>query len=250
MLSVAADWKFFVSIKKKDHVRQYDITHPSRFLKHSEYILVELASLYYIELTMTRTTVVASFIASVVLLNCCQDTVAYFPAVNFPYSKVFSKHGTNTNIGKSIKYFDTSVSVPATRIQLRMIADLPSDDGSGLSYAERSRPYRRDVFDSDEWVRVRNTARFSKNLLTIFQSGIVRQLLNEAIFIGGTATFLCLYNALLVNGYDDFSGIHHDPFGQGFYEFKLPSIFFTLTSPALSLLLGKCDNVLPGALLG
>jgi hypothetical protein len=123
------------------------------------------------------------------------------------------------------------------------IANLPSDDGSGLSYAERSRPYRRDVFDSDEWVRVRSAARFSTNLLSIFQSGIVRQLLNEAIFISGVATFLCLYNALLVNGYDDFSGIHHDPFGQGFYEFSLPSIFFTLTSPALSLLLGKsaCD---------
>ena len=198
---------------------------------------------------MTRKTAVTSFIASVVLLNCCKDTNAYLPAVKLQNTKFCPKDG-NTIFGSSMKYIATSTSPPATTIQLHMIANLPKDDGSGLSYAERSRPYRRDVFDSDEWVRVRNTARFSKNLLTIFQSGIVRQLLNEAIFIGGTATFLCLYNALLVNGYDDFSGIHHDPFGQGFYEFKLPSIFFTLTSPALSLLLGKCDNVLPGALLG
>jgi hypothetical protein len=130
---------------------------------------------------------------------------------------------------------------PETRLQ---IANLPNDDGSGLSYAERSRPYRRDVFDSDEWVRVRSAARFSTNLLSIFQSGVVRQLLNEAIFISGVATFLCLYNALLVNGYDDFSGIHHDPLGPGFYVFSLPSIFFTLTSPALSLLLGKSMIVL------
>ena len=185
---------------------------------------------------MMRKVAVASFIASVVLLCCCKDGNAYLPSVK--PQKVSWKHG-NPKVGTGIKYTDSSITSHTATTKLRMIANLPSDDGSGLSYAERSRPYRRDVFDSDEWVRVRNTARFSKNLLTIFQSGIVRQLLNEAIFISGAATFLCLYNALLVTGYDDFSGIHHDPFGQGFYEFKLPSIFFTLTSPALSLLLGK-----------
>lgn len=191
---------------------------------------------------MTRKAIIASFIASVVLLICCKDTNAYLPSVKLQNTK-FSPKDVKINIRSSLNYIDTSASPTTT--QLRMIANLPKDDGSGLSYAERSRPYRRDVFDSDEWVRVRNTARFSKNLLTIFQSGVVRQLLNEAIFIGGAATFLCLYNALLVTGYDDFSGIHHDPFGQGFYVFKLPSIFFTLTSPALSLLLGKCVSVVP-----
>ena len=111
------------------------------------------------------------------------------------------------------------------------------DESSG-SYGERSRPYRRDVFDHDEWVRVRSNTRFSSNLLTIFESGVVRQLLREVILTTAVATFICAYNALLVNGYDDFAGIHHDPLVQGFYVFSIPGAFFSLTSPALSLLLG------------
>ena len=188
-------------------------------------------------MTAMRNATVISFIAVVLLLNRCTETTAFLPVLITPTTKVPCKHDI-TNIER-----DISITSPVTSAatQMHMIA-IPSDDGSGLSYSERRRPYRRDVFDSDEWVRVRNTARFSKNLLTIFESGIVRQLLSEAIFIGGAATFLCLYNALLVTGYDDFNGIHHDPFGQGFYVFKLPGIFFTLTSPALSLLLGKCDK--------
>ena len=195
----------------------------------------------FVQMTMVRHAVVTSFIAGVVFQNCCTVTHGYLPALRTQTNAVSSKHD-NTKIGLGMNLVGISRTSPAkaaVATPLHMIANLPSDDGSGLSYAERSRPYRRDVFDSDEWVRVRNTARFSKNLLSIFQSGIVRQLLNEAIFIAGAATFLCLYNALLVTGYDDLSGIHHDPFGQGFYVFKLPSIFFTLTSPALSLLLGK-----------
>lgn len=185
---------------------------------------------------MSRMPTMASFAVTVALLICCKEISAYRPAITSWHERVSSINGSH-HARRVLTYGDTTKTPTTT--QLRMIADLPNDDGSGLSYAERSRPYRRDVFDSDEWVRVRSTTRFSKNLMSIFQSGVVRQLLNEAIFIGGAATFLCLYNALLVNGYDDFSGIHHDPFGQGFYVFKLPSIFFTLTSPALSLLLGK-----------
>jgi hypothetical protein len=85
---------------------------------------------------------------------------------------------------------------------------------------------------------VRSAERFSSNLLSIFQSGVVRQLFNEAIIIAGVATFICVYNALCVTGYDDFDGIHHDALVQGFYIFSLPGVFFSLTSPALSLLLG------------
>lgn len=124
--------------------------------------------------------------------------------------------------------------------RLQMIKYLPVEDNGALSYGERSRPYRRDVFDHDEWVRVRSNTRFANNLLTIFESGVVRQLLKEVILTTGVATFICAYNALLVNGYDDFAGIHHDPLVQGFYVFSIPSVFFTLTSPALSLLLGTC----------
>ena len=50
----------------------------------------------------------------------------------------------------------------------------PQDDGSGLDYAERSRPFRRDVFAYDDWVRHRSSDRFAGRLVKFFQSGIVR----------------------------------------------------------------------------
>mgnify|MGYP003477040580 CR=1 FL=1 len=53
------------------------------------------------------------------------------------------------------------------------------------------------------------------------------------------ATFICVFNALLAAGYDDFSGVHHSPLVDiGLPVLSLPSAFFTLSSPALSLLLG------------
>jgi ion channel-forming bestrophin family protein len=143
-------------------------------------------------------------------------------------AKVLSTHSVNKDPSPS----------STTGSMLQMIKYLPVEDNGALSYGERSRPYRRDVFDHDEWVRVRSNTRFANNLLTIFESGVVRQLLREVILTTGVATFICAYNALLVKGYDDFAGIHHDPLVQGFYVFSLPGVFFTLTSPALSLLLG------------
>jgi hypothetical protein len=193
-----------------------------------------------VKMTTMRNAAIFSTIVSMALLHPSTEINAFVPVLRTTTTTRSSWKYDITNIRRDHSMLPPPVSTTTTTAttQLHMIANIPSDDGSGLSYAERSRPYRRDVFDSDEWLRVRSTTRFSKNLLSIFQSGVVRQLLNEAIFIAGVATFLCLYNALLVTGYDDFNGIHHDPFGQGFYVFKLPSIFFTLTSPALSLLLG------------
>ena len=125
------------------------------------------------------------------------------------------------------------------------IANVPKEDSSGLSYGERSRPFRRDVFGYGDWVRHRSNDRFISNLLNVFRSGVVQQLLKEVYLTTGVATFVCLYNALLVNGYDDFAGLHHDPFAEGFYVFAMPSAFFALTSPALSLLLGKLQHDRP-----
>jgi hypothetical protein len=161
--------------------------------------------------------------------------------------KVTSYHSTPTSIRRcpinSVNIETTpcnNFGTITTPLHLQ-ISDVPYEDDSGLSYAERIRPYRRDVFDSDEWVRIRSTSRFSTNLYGLFKSGVVRQLLTvqEAILILCVATFICLYNALLVNGYNDFVGIHHDPLLEGFYEISLPSMVFTLTSAPLSLLLRK-----------
>jgi ion channel-forming bestrophin family protein len=123
------------------------------------------------------------------------------------------------------------------------ISSLPKEDSSGLSYGERSRPFRRDVFAYDDWVQHRTSERFLGNLFNSYKSGVVQQLLKEVYLSAGIATFICIYNALLVNGYDDFLGVHHDPLVQGFYVFAIPSVFFALTSPALSLLLVFKTNV-------
>jgi len=114
---------------------------------------------------------------------------------------------------------------------------VPKDDGSGISYSERSRPYRRDVFAYDDWVRHRSSERFAGRLGKLTKSGIVRSLSKEIGLIAGAAVFICVFNALLGGGYDDFSGVHHEALVEGFPVLKLPAMFFTLSSPALSLLL-------------
>lgn len=112
------------------------------------------------------------------------------------------------------------------------------DDGSGVSYSERSRPYRRDVFAYDDWVKHRSSARFTGRLAKLTQSGVVRSLSKELALITAVASFIAIFNALAGGGYDDFSGIHHDPLISIFPVLQLPATFFTLSSPALSLLLG------------
>lgn len=141
----------------------------------------------------------------------------------------------------------------------------PKDDGSGLDYAERSRPFRRDVFAYDDWVRHRSSDRFAGRLVKFFQSGIVRgtsmsddkcssrsfsqiqnlycaALATEIVLTTAVATIVCFGNALLAAGYDDLAGVHHDPIvletlGYHLPVLSLPAMFFTLSSPALSLLL-------------
>jgi len=71
----------------------------------------------------------------------------------------------------------------------------------------------------------------------MYKSGVVRQLVGECIFIGFEATSICFFNAFCSVGYDDLVGIHHEPFFH-FQTLKLPIQPFTLSSPALGLLLG------------
>jgi len=51
------------------------------------------------------------------------------------------------------------------------------------------------------------------------------------------AVFICFYNGLLVTGWEDFAGAHHDALAPFFPIFKLPGDFFSLTTPSLALLL-------------
>ena len=111
-----------------------------------------------------------------------------------------------------------------------------------LPYGERSRIYRRDVFSYDNWVEHRSTNRFVGNLFDILKSGVFRQLLPSCLYTSSIALFVVLYNILLVNGYDDFSGVHHDAllssFSLSFPLLKIPGDFFSLCTPSLALLLG------------
>lgn len=58
------------------------------------------------------------------------------------------------------------------------------------------------------------------------------------------ASFIAVYNALCVVGFEDFEGVFHNPVVHDLV-FPLPLLFlplggFTLSSPALALILGKC----------
>ena len=113
-----------------------------------------------------------------------------------------------------------------------------------LSYGERSRIYRRDVFSYDSWVEHRSTNRFVGNLFDVLKSGVFRQLLPNCLYMSSIALFIVMYNTLLVDGYDDFSGIHHDALLSSFFLsfplLKIPGEFFSLCTPSLALLLGTC----------
>jgi hypothetical protein len=113
-------------------------------------------------------------------------------------------------------------------------------DDSGWSYGERSRPFRRDVFGYDDWITHRSTNRFIGIFFDILKSGVFRELLPACLLTSLVAALCCLYNALLVTGYDDFAGIHH----ATLVNFELPVMkistdFFSLCTPSLALLLSK-----------
>jgi len=75
----------------------------------------------------------------------------------------------------------------------------------------------------------------------MYESGFVRRLIDECIFVGFVATSICFFNAFCSVGYDDLVGIHHEPLLH-FQTLKLPMQPFTLSSPALGLLL-RMSNV-------
>ncbi|KAL1528022.1 hypothetical protein AB1Y20_009391 [Prymnesium parvum] len=110
----------------------------------------------------------------------------------------------------------------------------------GSAYAEASRQYRRTVYMHDEWVKHRSSERFFRNVRTIGSSGVAQSLGTELSFVTGTAIFCVLINMLLT-GYQDFSGVMQEaPFamvGKYLGPISLPALPFTISMPALSLLL-------------
>lgn len=130
------------------------------------------------------------------------------------------------------------VAGSATSSSALAVSTIPRNDGSGLSYGERSRPFRRNFYTQPDWEKHRSRNRFKGNLLSITRSGIIRQLTNEVLFITAVATAVWSINCLTAAGYDDLQGVHHEGILPFLPTLEMPSEFFTFSSPALSLLLG------------
>jgi putative membrane protein len=89
---------------------------------------------------------------------------------------------------------------------------------------ENSRKYRRTVFTHQDWIDHRSTDSLYLNLSSILTSGIVRQIVGEISVVAGIASAVVVWNGILAPEY-------------GLPMFCLPTAPFTLSSPALGLLL-------------
>lgn len=94
-----------------------------------------------------------------------------------------------------------------------------------VPYGEASRKYRRTVYSHKDWVRHRSNNRLVENVRGMFISGVIRQLQREIALIASVATFCVVWNDLLV------------PSNDMLPHLCLPMLPFTLSSPALGLLL-------------
>ena len=138
---------------------------------------------------------------------------------------------------RSIAAFAPSPYANHKSFKLRLSdVDIPKNE---LPYGEESRRYRRTYYGEDDWIKHRANDRFLGNLRKIFRSGIVRSLATEIGTVAGLGLAICIYNALLVSGYQDFAGNMHDPLDLPWTPplASLPMEPFSLSSPALGLLL-------------
>lgn len=105
---------------------------------------------------------------------------------------------------------------------------------------EGSRKYRRTVYTHAEWVKHRSSDRFVNNLMTLFNSGIYKNIGNEVLVTTASAVFVFLWN-MIAGGYVDLAGNSHGPLLEGPFiqMIGLPLTAFTLVSPSLGLLLGE-----------
>ncbi len=122
----------------------------------------------------------------------------------------------------------------------------PIDSSAPLTelYGEGSRKYRRTVYTHNEWVKHRSADRFVNNISTLFYSGIYKNIGQQVLATTSVAVFVWVWN-MLVSGFDDFSGVTHDPLISSNLASAvgLPLTIFTSLSPSLGLLLGELHLV-------
>jgi hypothetical protein len=187
--------------------------------------------------------VVITSMLSVVVVNTFTITTTTIPTKTYHYPIISQRIPITKKMTTSSTLITTSSTTTNTHL---FSTTVPNDINNNLnkmeSYGEKSRIYRRDVFNYDLWVEHRSTDRFVGNLFDILKSGIFRQLLPYCFFMSGIAFFVAMYNTVFVDGYDDFSGIHHasilSSFPLSLPLLKIPGDFFSLCTPSLALLLG------------
>ena len=99
-----------------------------------------------------------------------------------------------------------------------------------VPYGEASRKYRRTVYTHKDWLVHRSNDRIISNLLSMFYSGVIRQVKNKIILVSSVALFVTLWDDYLANTtlLNQVVNLPH---------LSLPTIPFLLSSPALGLLL-------------
>ena len=104
-----------------------------------------------------------------------------------------------------------------------------------VPYGETSRKYRRTVFKHDDWVNHRgSSSRVFDNLQSMFFSGVVRQLRPQVTAVSAIAIFVLGWNEGVLRFVESNPDIAYSlPMGT----IALPTVPFTLSSPALGLLL-------------
>jgi putative membrane protein len=118
---------------------------------------------------------------------------------------------------------------PSSKSEIRTGSMMDATLKTGkVPYGESSRKYRRTVYSYDDWVEHRSPNRTLSNLQKIFFSGVIRQLQGEVLLVSFIASLVVLWNGVLVP---------LEAAGGLLPYLSLPSLPFTLSSPALGLLL-------------
>ena len=105
-------------------------------------------------------------------------------------------------------------------------------------YGEESRRFRRTIYRHEDWLKHRSETRLLRNLKGTLTSGVVRSLLSEVGAVSLISLLVVIWNGLLF-GYVDLANVPHDALfdAPDFIRLQLPIAVFTLSSPALGLLL-------------
>ena len=155
--------------------------------------------------------------------------------------------GTNAFVATSIggSTHELATVRVSTSLHAKTSPASSSTKQSGVSYAEQSRMFRRNVYSHDDWVSHRAPDRFIRNIKSITGSGVYKNIANEVSATTAVALVICGYN-MLVGEYTDLSGENHaGVLANTFLPLiGFPLAPFTLSSPSLGLLLGKTDKTL------